>query len=92
MSGVLFLQDSNEQVGRPPDSDEYEVSVFGKGYGESIVVSCGHEDYIIIDSFINPITGRPIALDYLGCMGMTYTRIKQVIITHWHDDQIRGIS
>lgn len=92
MSGANFLQDSTERINKPPENGEYEVSVFGRGYGESIVLSCGNRDFIIVDSFINPDTGRPIALDYLDSMSIQYDRIKQVIITHWHDDHIRGIS
>lgn len=86
MSGANFLQDSTEMINKPPEYNEYEVAVFGRGYGESIVLSCGNRDFIIVDSFINPDTGRPIALDYLDCMNIKYDRIKQVIITHWHDD------
>ncbi len=92
MSGVNFLQDSTEKVNKPPEYNEYEISVFGKGYGESIVLSCGNKNFIIVDSFLNPDTGRPIALDYLDSMNITYDRIKQVVITHWHDDHIKGIS
>ena len=92
MNGKSFLLDSNEKIANPPDLSEYEVSVFGRGYGECIVLSCGNRDFVIIDSFINPNSGRPIALDYLDCLEISYNKIKQVIITHWHDDHIRGIS
>lgn len=92
MNGKSFFLDSNEQIANPPDLSEYEVTVFGRGYGESIVLSCGNRDFVVVDSFLNPNSGRPIALDYLDCLGISYKKIKQVIITHWHDDHIRGIS
>lgn len=90
--GVNFLRDLTKKVNKPPKTDEYEVSIFGRGYGESIVLSCGNREFIVIDSFINPDSGRPIALDYLDCMNIPYEKIKMVIITHWHDDHIKGIS
>ena len=89
--GQIFLEDSTNTINIAPEKDEYEISVFGKGYGECIVVCCGSNDYVVIDSFINPSTKEPIALDYLKCMGIDFSNIKKIVITHWHDDHIRGV-
>ena len=47
---------------------------------------------MVIDSFNNPLTHNPIALDYLDAIGVSFTQIKDVIISHWHTDHIAGIS
>jgi glyoxylase-like metal-dependent hydrolase (beta-lactamase superfamily II) len=77
---------------KPPITHEIELSVFGKGYGECLVISCGLNEFIVVDSFINNDTGRPIALDYLEAMGIPFESIKQVVLTHWHKDHIAGIT
>lgn len=74
-----------------PSQNEIEFCVFGRGFGECIIIGIGGE-YIIVDSFINPTTNRPIALDYLDSIGINYNTIKEVAISHWHTDHIYGIS
>lgn len=41
-------------VATPPVADELEVSVFGPGVGESVVVHLGHGDWMVVDSCLNP--------------------------------------
>lgn len=88
--GQDFLNDP--LVRNSPSENEIELSVFGKGYGECLVLCCGHQEYIVVDSFINPSTNNPIAIDYLGAIGMPLNSIKEVVLTHWHKDHIEGIS
>ena len=38
---------------KTPDINEIELSVFGRGFGECIVISCGLNEYIVVDSFIS---------------------------------------
>ena len=39
------------------------------------------------------MTKNPIALDYLKCLGLNPKEvIKHIVVTHWHDDHIKGIS
>lgn len=76
----------------PPAPDQVEVSVFGPGYGESSVIHVGANHWIIIDSCIDAITKQPASLQYLRSIGVDPSAVKLVIITHWHDDHIRGIS
>ncbi len=68
-----------------------EVILFGKGIGESILIKSKKGDYIVVDSFINGETGRPVVLDYLDKFGISYSQIKCVLISHWHNDHIMGM-
>lgn len=77
---------------QPPKSDEIEVSLFGPGVGECIVVHMGGGNWMVVDSFVAE-SGRPIALDYLESLGVDVGRqVKLVIATHWHDDHICGLG
>lgn len=78
-------------VAVPPIADELEVSVFGPGVGESIVVHLGHGEWMVVDSCLNPKTGRPAALEYLCALGVDVrSAVKLLVLTHWHDDHVRG--
>lgn len=76
-----------------PELNELEVSVFGRGYGEAICVHLGDGEWAIVDSCINPHTGRPAALSYFDALGLSPDDVVQVVVaTHWDDDHIRGLS
>lgn len=76
----------------PPANDEIEISLFGPGYGESIVVHLGNNDWIVVDSCVGP-DKVPVALSYFHRIGVDpSTAVKQVVATHWHDDHIRGLA
>lgn len=76
-----------------PDRDEIEVSIFGPGFGECVVVHFGNGDWCVVDSCINPASQRPIALDYLESINVDVGQsVRCLIATHWHDDHIKGIS
>ena len=75
----------------PPKADELEVSLFGPGKGECIVVHLGSGDLMIIDSFL--VGGKPVALEYLRSLNVDVAKhVKLVVVSHWHDDHIRGVS
>jgi hypothetical protein len=47
----------------------------------------------VVDSCIDPATRSPAALDYFAAMNIDVSRmVKLVIVTHWHDDHMRGAS
>ena len=48
-----------------PKEEEIEVSIIGPGYGECILLHVGHNDWVVVDSCINPKTKKPAALEYL---------------------------
>lgn len=76
-----------------PDFDQLEISLFGPGYGESILIHTGNNEWIIVDSCIDTTTGRPPAITYLENIGVNpSTDVKMIVSTHWHDDHIRGLS
>ncbi len=78
---------------RAPDHDEIEISIFGPGYGEAIVVHAGDGNWIVIDSCINPASKRPSILEYFSRIGVNPAHsVKLVIATHWHDDHVKGLA
>ena len=80
-------------VTQPPCPDELEVSVFGPGIGESVVVHLGYGDWIVVDSCLNPRTRLPAALEYLDGLGVDVgSALKLLVLTHWHDDHVRGAA
>lgn len=75
----------------PPAPDEVELSAFGPGYGESILVHVGDGQWLLVDSCLKG--GRQPALDYLDSLGVDPAESVAIIVaTHWHDDHVRGIS
>jgi len=77
----------------PPANNELELSLFGPGVGECLVVHLGNGDWMVVDSCRNKSTGNPIALDYLTEIGVDVARqVKVVLVTHWHDDHIKGVA
>ncbi|MCP4763187.1 MAG: MBL fold metallo-hydrolase [archaeon] len=76
---------------KKPEADEIEVSVFGPGYGECIVIHAGHNEWIVVDSCINPKTKNIAAIEHFANLGVTLDSIKLIVATHWHDDHIRGL-
>jgi len=76
-----------------PGPIEIEVTIFGPGYGESILLHMGSNKWVIVDSCINPTSNEPAPLTYLKQINVDpATAVKQVIISHWHDDHYRGIA
>lgn len=72
-----------------------EISLIGTGggYGESCVIHLGNQNWIIVDSCIDPETKSPLALEYLKEIGVDVeSQVKLIICTHWHDDHILGLS
>jgi Metallo-beta-lactamase superfamily len=68
------------------------VSVLGPGYGESIVVHLGRGEWAIVDSCFDA-DQKPAPLAYLEDLGVNIERdVKIVVISHWDDDHINGIS
>ena len=77
----------------PPAVDELEVSLFGPGYGEAIILHLGGGKWVLVDSCIDPITKGPVSLSYLNRLGVDVAGdVSLIVATHWHDDHVRGIS
>lgn len=75
-----------------PEEGVLEISVFGKGFGESILIHLPDGKWIIIDTYLEN-DKTPIALKYLNQIGVCpATSVGAVLFTHWHDDHIKGAA
>lgn len=78
---------------KPPAPDEFEVSIFGPGIGESVVVHLGLGEWMVVDSCRDSYTRKPAALDYLRKLGVDVARsLKLIVVTHWHNDHMLGAA
>ncbi len=84
---------------RAPMADELEVTVLGCGYGESIVVHRGENDWFVIDSFIHKTTRdggvverTSAALAYLKSIDVGPARVGEVFLSHYHEDHAAGFQ
>jgi metallo-beta-lactamase superfamily protein len=76
-----------------PAADELEISLFGPGLGECIVVHLGGGEWMVVDSCVDESTREPVALEYLSKLGMDMGRaVRLVVVTHWHDDHMLGAA
>ena len=77
----------------PPHPGCIEVSLFGPGYGESILIHYGNNKWIIVDSCIKSGSSKPAPIEYLYSIGVSPEKdVSCVIASHFHDDHIRGLS
>ncbi|MER5522556.1 MBL fold metallo-hydrolase [Streptomyces sp. NPDC002763] len=77
----------------PPAPDQVEVSVFGPGVGECVVIHLGNGEWMVVDSCVRTGSKTPIAVEYLRNLGLNVAQsVKSVVATHWHDDHVKGIS
>lgn len=77
----------------PPKSEEFELSIFGPGVGECILLHFGDGNWAIVDSCIDARTQEQPALAYLHSMGFDPAQsVRLVCATHFHTDHVRGLS
>lgn len=84
-----------------PDSDEIEVTIFGRGVGECCVLHLGKDNWVIVDSFnhteksVDPITRAktlvPVARWYLDQISVEPEHVKTIFVTHFHKDHYVGL-
>ncbi len=80
-------------AGSAPAADEIEISVFGPGKGECIVLHVGGGRWVVVDSCAEPGDTWSVAERYLRSLGVALeSQVDVVVATHWHDDHIRGIA
>lgn len=75
----------------PPSADELEVSLFGTGYGESLLIHYTNNKWIIIDSCYDYKNKNSAVLSYFQQLNIS-PDTTHIIVSHWHDDHIKGIS
>lgn len=77
----------------PPASDEIEISLFGPGVGECVVLHLGDGSWMVVDSCCAAPGQGPIALEYLSELKVDVgSAVRLVVVTHWHSDHIGGIG
>lgn len=77
----------------PPSTNEFEVSIFGPGKGECIVLHLGGGHWAVIDSCVDQQSRRPVALAYLENLGVNVAEnVRLIVATHAHDDHFAGIG
>lgn len=91
-SALANSNESLEFADSPPKASELEVSIFGPGVGECVVVHLGFSEWMIVDSCIDRQTRMPVAKAYLTRLGVALDAVKLVVVTHWHDDHMRGAA
>jgi len=80
-------------IATPPKSDEIEISLFGPGKGEALVIHIGAGKWVIVDSCVSDPSGSPTPLQYLDSIGVDIkTDVLMIVASHWHDDHTRGLS
>lgn len=88
-----IIAQSVMETGIPPEGDEFELTLFGPGYGESVVMHVGGGVWIVVDSCLDTDRSTPRALRYFEDIGLDPTRaVALIVVTHWHDDHIRGVA
>ena len=76
-----------------PSKDEIELTVFGPGYGECIVIHIGSGKWAIIDSCLDDSHEEPASISYLKNLGVPVEEaVISVSVSHWHDDHIKGLA
>lgn len=83
-------------VGPPPGPDEFELALFGPGFGECILVHVGAGRWAVIDSCVDTkdtADRRPVAEKYLRALGVQLNpSVDLILASHWHSDHIRGLG
>ncbi len=75
-----------------PKDDEIEITIFGPGYGECIVIHIGSGKWAIIDSCLDDAL-EPASINYLRSLGVSVeTDVISVSASHWHDDHVKGLA
>ena len=75
-----------------PNPNEIEITVFGPGYGECIVIHVGSGKWAIVDSCLDDVL-EPASLTYLAKIGVSADKdVISVSASHWHDDHVRGLA
>ena len=77
---------------KAPEPNEIELTVFGPGYGECIVVHMGSGKWAIIDSCLDDAL-EPASLSYLAKIDVSVEQaVVSVSASHWHDDHVKGLA
>jgi Metallo-beta-lactamase superfamily len=88
-----FVPFAWSDLGAAPAADQFEVSVFGPGFGECAVVHLGRGAWVVVDSCADPADTRtPVPEAYLRAIGVDLGQVELIVATHWHDDHVKGLG
>jgi beta-lactamase superfamily II metal-dependent hydrolase len=80
-----------QSLSQSPAVDELEITVFGPGVGECVLVHCGEGNWLCIDSAHEGT--RCWAIGYLTQLGVqSADSLRLIVCTHWHTDHVRGLT
>lgn len=67
--------------------------LFGRGIGESVLCNYESDEWIIVDSCYGKSDKerKPAALEYLEENNIPFEKVKLLVISHFHDDHIKGM-
>lgn len=86
----------NSVVAPLPAADEFEISFFGPGHGECIVMHVGGGRWVVVDSCVDTTdkaNPHPVAEKYLTALGVDMaSAVDLIVASHWHADHIRGLG
>lgn len=70
-----------------------KLVLFGRGVGEGMLCNYSPNEWIIIDSCYgkNKNEKKPAALEYLEDNNISFNDVKLIVISHFHDDHIKGM-
>ena len=92
--GAKSCSDSQSvsDMSRAPAEGEFEHTLLGPDYGESIAIQLGFGEWALVDSFLDS-NHALAAVQYLDNLGARPAEaVVLIVATHWHDDHIRGIA
>lgn len=81
---------SKNELRQKPSPTEIEVTLFGRGVGESILIHLGDYRFCVIDSFRHE--NKPVILSYLEALDIPTAKVEFVAATHFHDDHTKGLA
>lgn len=70
-----------------------KLVLFGRGVGEGILCNYDSDEWVIVDSCYgkNNYEKKAAALEYLRDNNIPFDKVKIIVISHFHDDHIKGM-
>ncbi len=76
------------------NNQEIEITTIGSGggYGEAVVLKLDPDNWVVVDSCIDPKSGDSLVIRYLENQNIDFGTVRLIVLTHYHDDHVNGIS
>lgn len=89
------MPNDNSPLTTLPDNNIIEITLIGTGggYGESVVAHLGNNNWMVVDSCIDPENKICLPLKFLQDKGVNIAEnLKVIVCTHWHEDHTNGMD